>query len=175
MRSCVGALIACLGCGSATAEPLGRLFFTPQERAALDFVRSERDRIAHMAGAPDATKSSRLSYTGVVQASDGASTVWLNHRPVDGRQAFGPTGRVVQLHADGALTVRLPRRSQAVTLKVGQALEPHSGQVVEDYTRHAPQPDGKPATTRPRKPESAFRLRRRLADDDPTDPLSARE
>ncbi|PKO94674.1 MAG: hypothetical protein CVU16_01570 [Betaproteobacteria bacterium HGW-Betaproteobacteria-10] len=55
-------------------EPLGRLFFTPQQRAALDRQREQNRNFV-----PNASDSeSRLTINGEVRRSSGRSTRWIN-------------------------------------------------------------------------------------------------
>ena len=74
LRRCLLALALALSAAGAAAEaPLGRLFFTPQERADLD---SGKARAAHdQALAPPPTLD------GIVRRSDGRGTVWINGKP----------------------------------------------------------------------------------------------
>ena len=60
--------------GSAQAEPLGRLFFTPERRAAI-----ERRQQANSAQPSPVDATTRLD--GIVARSGGGATVWLNSRP----------------------------------------------------------------------------------------------
>ena len=67
-------------------EPLGRLFFTPAQRAQLDVARKQRARTTLATErAEEATSAAptpqTITYDGVVQRSDGKSTVWINSRP----------------------------------------------------------------------------------------------
>lgn len=59
----------------AEGEALGRLFFTPEERAALDRQRQQ--------GALDgkAAESATPSINGIVRPSGGKTTVWVNGIP----------------------------------------------------------------------------------------------
>ena len=60
------------------AEPLGRLFFTPEQRAALDagkLIQAPRS-----SRVPAARGPREVTLNGVVTRSDGESTVWVNGR-----------------------------------------------------------------------------------------------
>jgi hypothetical protein len=57
------------------AEPLGRLFLTPERRALLEHQR--RTNVQET----QALEGSTLSLDGVVVRSGGKSTVWINGRP----------------------------------------------------------------------------------------------
>lgn len=69
-------LFLALGQSAAWAqpEPLGRLFFTPQQRAALDRQRQLNPNF--LANATDADTS--LSINGEVRRSSGRNTRWIN-------------------------------------------------------------------------------------------------
>ena len=102
----------------ASAEPLGRLFFTPEQRAVLE--RQRRD------GSTDAALADgeRLRLDGIVTRSAGPPTIWANGRPLPDpalagirpRPGRAPQGASVPL-ADGS----------RVDLNVGETLEPATG------------------------------------------------
>ena len=121
----------------AADPPLGRLFFTPSQRASLDVARSQRTR------ATVATEQVQeqvlqpvpqtITYGGMVKSSDGRTTVWLNDRPVEERNsAAGPT-IVRRVGPDGAVTLEIPQSNRSVDLKVGQSVEVLSGSIGEGY------------------------------------------
>lgn len=61
------------------SEPLGRLFFTPEQRAVLD-----RQRLADQLPGGSASKDG-AAYTinGIVKRSSGRQTTWINGTPID--------------------------------------------------------------------------------------------
>lgn len=79
----------------APSEPLGRLFFTPEQRAALD--RQRHAPPPSLSPAPTANEAP-ASFDGMVQRSSGRNTVWINGTPVD-RDA--PPGSERRAHASG--------------------------------------------------------------------------
>ena len=87
---CAVALCLTLLCGPGRSEELGRLFFTPQERADLDRRGVQREPAASQA--PAETTQVRLD--GIVRRSDGSATVWLNGRPAppSGARRFADGG-----------------------------------------------------------------------------------
>lgn len=91
----------------AEADTLGRLFFTPQQRAQL-----EHDRT--MKTAPPAAAPSSLAVNGIVQRKGGPRTVWINGVP---QNAGGSDER-----APESLPVSVPGQSKPVKLKVGQRI-----------------------------------------------------
>lgn len=108
----------------ARADNLGRLFYQPQERAALDAQRSQ--------SAAPGQVSETVTVNGLVTRSSGKSTVWINGVP----QQEGEGGAVEVLHRQGAggkVTLRHPGKDKAVDLRVGQTLESGNGKVREVY------------------------------------------
>ena len=70
------AMVAALGLAASAAEDLGTLFFTPQERAALDRMRRGEPE------SPSVARMARHSVTGFVRRSDGRNTVWIDGSPI---------------------------------------------------------------------------------------------
>ena len=127
---------------AAEAPALGRLFFTPAERARLDDLR-QRPPVAPQepvaAAKPEPPRRppgpEYVTLNGVVRRSDGSTTVWLNNKPVRGQETeqgviVAPSARG---GAPGNVTVRVPQTGRSVDLKVGQQLEVNSGEVKEGY------------------------------------------
>ena len=99
----------------AQPEPLGRLFLTPQQRAALDRQRQINPNF--LANATDA--DSRLTINGEVRRSSGRSTRWINGEAQWNRSSpaarapvgdtFHPgTGERQSLLGEGRIIVRRP-------------------------------------------------------------------
>jgi len=98
---CASGLIAAT---LVSAEPLGRLFFTPEQRAQLEYSKPQNN---------DSAGSSRgLTVNGIVQRHGGKRTVWINGVP---RQAGNSDER-----APESLPVAVPGLSKPVKVKVGQ-------------------------------------------------------
>ena len=170
------------------AEPLGRIFFTPAQRASLDIARTRRARntlATERSDEPAAPVAQSITYDGMVRRSDGKSTVWINSRAYnENEQVSGPV--VGRVRPDGGVRLQLPQSSRSVDLKVGQTVELVSGAVEEPYSRKPVatafegKPGTKPATGKPgvEKPatkpvptentlserEQEFRDRQRLED-----------
>lgn len=99
---------------AAAGEPLGRLFFTPQERARLE----QQRRTGTPADA--AARSASVRIGGVVARSGGRDTVWLNGTPVD---AAGHD-RPVELRPNSPATVVLRvEPGRTARLKVGESID----------------------------------------------------
>ncbi|MEK6663704.1 MAG: hypothetical protein AABY73_07550 [Pseudomonadota bacterium] len=149
-------IIACVFPLSAQAEILGRLFHTPEQRAQLDLARKSTPLSA--SGEPDTASGQGLSVSGIVTRSDGKRSTWVNGR----------------LEHDTAITnkqdrtqvwVKLP--GGEVKLKVGQSLDPATGQVAEGY-RRAPPPE--PVATKPAPPKAPMKPPTPAARDDNAEP-----
>jgi hypothetical protein len=139
-------LFACLavaavsGPVAAADPPVGRLFFTPGQRASLDIARSQRTRDTL---ATERTEQlvveqpipQTITYGGMVRRSDGQTTVWINDRAVDGGEAAGGVTIVRRVGPDGAVTLEVPQSNRRVDLKVGQSVEVLSGSVGDNYRR----------------------------------------
>lgn len=120
------------------ADPTGRLFFTPQQRAILDAA-----RVRSPVPEPDVTPvpvvaqpepppppPARVTVNGIVRRSDGSETLWVNDKVLQNRQM---TGGVAVGGVDGnRVSVRLPEGG-SVGVKVGQTVDPSSGKVTENY------------------------------------------
>jgi hypothetical protein len=143
-------LLAAIPAPAPAAEPLGRLFFTPSQRASLDVARSQRTRATVATDKTEETAApvpEVISYGGMVRRSDGKTTVWINNRAVNEKEPVGGTPMVSQVRPDGAVSLQVPQSGRSVDLKVGQSVELLSGSIEESYARRAPaaKPEPKPA------------------------------
>jgi hypothetical protein len=89
---------------AANAEELGRLFFTPEERAQLDYNYAREARTDDNARA--------IELNGIVQMHGGKRTAWINHVP----QAVGRSDE----KTPESMLVPLPGKNKSAKLKVGQ-------------------------------------------------------
>ena len=142
-----GLLFACvLGMWwpAGSAQEMGRLFSTVDERTILDEIRRDRDMaIPEPAPQPVATvelpKVERLSIDGLVIRSGGANSAWINGRPVSGGWITREGVRVDTTSGQGGGTVKftLPSGVDTVELKPGQKIDVTTGVVVEAYERES--------------------------------------
>jgi hypothetical protein len=148
----------------ASADSLGRLFYTPAQRTQLDDARSHRSTAVPDAAAEVPQPQPALTYHGVVRRSDGKSTIWINNRPITDGQSLSGVAVLGRVRPDGALQLQLPEGKRAVDLKVGQTLEVDTGSVAENYARQEALPQPVPSTSGPPGRESTFSaMKRRLA------------
>jgi hypothetical protein len=109
----LAAVLAWLQPTLAAAEPLGRLFFTPERRAAL-----ERQRQFNIQETKT-LQGGTIRLDGIVRRSSGHSTVWVNGQAQHdrGRNA----GVAVELPGRDAAEAKLSAGEEApVKLKVGE-------------------------------------------------------
>jgi hypothetical protein len=155
-------LLLALGAAPVWAEDanLGRLFFTPAERQALEAARKKNIRAEVQATAeqPPRPQIRNVTVSGLVRRSDGENTVWVNGKPVDGSTADGLKVRITA--GQGAVIVHEPEKGRTVRLKVGQHADIVTGRVEESYERRqavtppaaSPEPASAPAEQSPASP-----------------------
>lgn len=117
-------LCAALTPRAGVAQELGRLFFTPEQRAALDARRKARlpDKPAALAPSP----TTRVN--GVVKRSSGKSTFWLDGFAVtEGTQ---PEGLRIRRDADPSrVVVTIGEDGRRIVLRTGDTLDRATGEV----------------------------------------------
>lgn len=154
---CCALAAAAASAPAPAQERLGRLFFTPAQRASLDVARSQRARAALSTEKPEqeaAPVPQTITYSGVLRRSDGKTTVWINNQPVHDRESAGAAAIVGRVRPDGSVTLQVPQSGRSVILKPGQSVELLSGAVEEAYSRklEASGAEPKPAATPAAKP-----------------------
>ena len=110
-----------LASAAAQAEELGRLFFTPEQRAALDARRRARlpDNPASLVAAP----VTRVD--GFVKRSAGPSTIWIN-----GESSTDSAPEAPRLAEPApAVSVSVGENGGRVRLKPGETLDRGNGEV----------------------------------------------
>ena len=111
------------------ADSFGRLFNTPEERAALDRLR-ENNGVADKAPAVE-----QIELNGVVKRSGGKFTAWINQKAQNENQ--NPQGiLVLGKTLDPSSAALLLSSGKKVELKAGQTYDTVSGKV-EDVTGQA--------------------------------------
>lgn len=151
------------------ADPVGRLFFTPAQRASLDVARTQRARntLANERTVDEtAPVAQTITYGGMVRRADGKSTVWINGRPVNDNDPAGGVSLVGRVRPDGGVSLQVPQSGRSIDLKPGQSVELLSGAVEEAYSRKSIQPEPKPVAeakpaAKPASPDRAAEERRR--------------
>ena len=130
MRALLAILILLLPLPARAAEPLGRLFFTPEQRAQLDTLRTKKVAASQVKDEP---VPENITYSGIVQRSDGKSTVWVNNKALSEHDVRETGSLVGRIERDGRILVQPFQGSKApaMRLKVGQSAELLSGQINE--------------------------------------------
>ena len=107
----------------AQAQELGRLFFTPQQRADLDARRKARvpDKPAAAAVASPVTR-----LDGYVKRSGGPSTVWINGESVTEGSPDAPR---IDRGPSGSVSIGVGEGSGRVRIKPGESLDRGNGEV----------------------------------------------
>jgi len=178
--ACTALAAAAVAVPASAQERLGRLFFTPAQRASLDVARSQRARAALATEKSEeaAPVAQTITYSGVLRRSDGRTTVWLNNQPVHDRESAGAAAIVGRVRPDGSVTLQVPQSGRSVSLKPGQSVELLSGAVEDAYSRRfdapraEPKPAAKPAAdARSAKPSAPDRAAEREREDRETQRL----
>lgn len=117
MKKLIFALGVLLMAGSAHPQELGRLFFTDEQRAALDARR--RARVPDKPSAAPVVASPTTRLDGFVRRSHGPATVWVNGEQAP--ESVRPGERTVQ--------VPVGEGGARVELKPGEVLDRGSGEV----------------------------------------------
>jgi hypothetical protein len=125
LSALVGLLFAAAS-AAAVAQELGRLFFTPEQRAELDARR--RARVPDKPAA-DLVESPSTTLDGYVKRSDGKSTVFVNGEPIT-EGADAKRAQVVPSRTDPSrAAIEVGEGGRRVPLKVGESLDRGTGEV----------------------------------------------
>ncbi|OFZ87864.1 MAG: hypothetical protein A3F74_07665 [Betaproteobacteria bacterium RIFCSPLOWO2_12_FULL_62_58] len=161
-RALLALALALAAGGVPAAEPLGRLFFTPVQRAQLDAARSQKSRGTLALEQEEAAPVPEVvTYGGIVRRNDGKTTVWINNRAVNDGKPADRLPVASRVRPDGSINLEVPQTNRSVNLKVGQSVEIVSGTIEEPYARShvAAKPVPKTAASRDNsaaaKPEGA--------------------
>lgn len=117
------ALGGLLCAAAAGAQELGRLFFTPEERAALDERR--RARLPDKPVAVPVAPTSRVD--GYVQRAGGRSTLWLDGEAVRDGARSGELS--VRGGGDPSRVTVILGEGRRVQVRVGETIDRESGEV----------------------------------------------
>jgi hypothetical protein len=125
MRRLLLALALTAAAPAAPAQEVGRLFFTPEQRDALDARRKARVPDKPAAAAAVASPTTRLD--GYVKRSSGRSTIFVNGQPVLEGTSEAPV--IDPDRRGGRVPVPVGEGSARPALKPGETLEIGSGRV----------------------------------------------
>ena len=122
------ALLACLlGAVDARAQELGRLFFTPEQRASLDARR--KARVPDKPAAAPQVESPITRVNGAVQRAGGKSTVWVNGEAIPENVPSTPSQAVPRATTPGRVSLPLGEGGRELDMRVGESLNRGSGEV----------------------------------------------
>ena len=107
------------------SRKIGRLFFTPDERAMLDRLRKN-------SGGSSFSATEQVTLNGIVRRSSGKTTTWINQVPQHENET--PQGIAVRQGpaSKPSALLRFPSGKQ-VNLKAGQTFDATQGKVREGY------------------------------------------
>jgi hypothetical protein len=119
----------------AAEQTMGRLFFTPEQRARMDVARQQERNIRFdVEQQDDAPPPANIILNGVITRSDGKTTLWVNNRIQSEASQGASVGK------GGEVRIITPETGRSVPLKVGQSIDMSSGKVEESYRRPPPAP-----------------------------------
>lgn len=117
----------------AQDEPLGRLFYTARQRAALDAnIRSASERAKKPIPIPPS-----VTLNGVVTRSDGEQTVWIDGRAYH-RSESGALQAITRPGEPGVVEIKVPGVANQRSMRVGQQLDPVTGETFEAFETPPP-------------------------------------
>ena len=119
--------VALGGAMNANAQEMKRLFFTPEQREALDARR--KARVPDKPAAAPVTESPVSRVDGAVQRGGGKSTVWVNGETIpEGAQP--DAARVTPRGPNpGRVSIPAGEGAQRYDLRVGESVDRGSGEV----------------------------------------------
>jgi len=158
---------------------LGRLFFTPRDRATMDIVRQnskapdkvitskdiEADVVPEDTPAAIKKASQPVIVNGYISRSDGNNTVWVNNQPM-AEKSINQSIKIEKLRADkGQVKIVLTDEKKAASLRPGQVYDPNSNRVYNSL-RDVPriEPEEKPETLLDKMTQEADKLKKNVID-----------
>lgn len=129
-------LIATLPAAHA-AELAGRLFYTPEQRAQLDQLRTQKAVASQVRDEP---VPETVTYNGIIRRSDGKTTIWMNNQPMSAAELRSGQAVTGTVNRDGRIVLQNPQAGLGgrVELKVGQSATLLSGKVDESFSQQRP-------------------------------------
>lgn len=112
------------------ADAIGRIFFTPAQRAQLDLARSQKIVATQTKDEPI---PEFVTYNGIVRRTDGKATVWVNNKAMSGAELNAAQPLAGRIDRSGRILLQAPQGAGSLQLQVGQSAELLSGRVDEAY------------------------------------------
>lgn len=115
-------MFATTGAVASSEEALGKVFFTPQQRAEMD-----RRRVSNIRIPDDKAQipAGNVSLSGVMRRSDGKTTTWLNGNPENDTLPAAD----IRSNAD-RVRISSPE-GESIRLRVGESLNRATGEPVD--------------------------------------------
>ena len=132
------------------ADAIGRIFFTPAQRAQLDLARTQKIVATQTKDEPI---PEFVTYSGIVRHSDGKATVWVNNKVMSDAELNSAQPLAGRIDRSGRILLQAPQGAGSLQLKVGQSAELLSGRVGEAYAMPRATPAAKAVPQA--KPETA--------------------
>ena len=121
MPGLLGLAMIAPACATDVPE-LGRLFFTPERRAAL-----ERQRAFNVQEA-QTLQGSSMSLDGVVYRSGGKTTVWINRQPQTDKESARTGVSAIVSSGTAGSALLAPGEETPTQLKVGESINRATGE-----------------------------------------------
>jgi len=115
-------LIATLTPPAGAAEALGRLFFTPERRQALDHQRQ-----LNIPDSRQAIEEPTLTINGIVTRSSGKRTAWVNGAPLSENEMRGGLSVTIKGREPGKIAVH-SSESPTANARVGETVNRNTGE-----------------------------------------------
>ncbi|MGZ5790358.1 MAG: hypothetical protein ACXWJF_12990 [Burkholderiaceae bacterium] len=129
-------ITVCLPALSAMAneQPIGRLFSSQRDRAALDQARQtgSKNRIDTNVPLNDQI-GDQVTLDGFVRKNNGKTTVWINQVPQHGRENSQGITILQSSHRSSVVSIQLPS-GKSIDLKPGQTFDATNGKVNDVYS-----------------------------------------
>ncbi|MEY3219452.1 MAG: hypothetical protein RIT27_809 [Pseudomonadota bacterium] len=121
---------------------IGRLFFSPKERAELNRLRIQAEQAKYtQTKETDLPIPSFLNLRGFVTNNKGKNVVWFdNKQPIEELNIPGLRLDIQNVNVQG-LPIQIINGDKQLKLKPGQHLDTTNGKIIENYYEPPPQPD----------------------------------
>lgn len=136
---------------AADPAPIGRIFFTPDQRGQLDTLRTQKAVATQVRDEPI---PENVTYNGIVRRNDGKTTVWVNNETMTDAELRAKQSIAGRVDHNGRILLQTPAAAAPMKLKVGQSAELLSGRVDESYSASRAAP-GAPATAKTTQPDKS--------------------
>lgn len=129
---------------------IGRLFFSPKERAELDRLRLQSEKTNYSQNKETAQPIPNfLNLKGFIKTNHGRNVVWLdNNSAIEELNIPGLRVDIANVNENG-LPIHIINGDKQLKLKPGQRLDTTNGQIMERYYEQNPQNTQSPQIPKP--------------------------